>query len=168
MLSPQNGSTGIGPSLGGVGEGFFFGHGGANAGFRAQLVYFPETGQGAAVLSNGDGGGPLNRELLLALGAEYDWPEYAEVTPIDQDSSDLDAYLGTFAAGQLPVTLTMVREGGRLFVEGVGALGHQELVFLAPDRAISLGTGTELVFKRSPGGEVTAVESMSLVLARKQ
>jgi hypothetical protein len=168
MLTPQNGSTGLGPSLGGVGEGFFFGHSGANAGFRAQLIYFPETGQGAAIMSNGEGGGSLNRELLLALGAEYGWPEYAEVTPIDQDSSDLDAYLGTFAAEQLPVTLTMVREGGRLFVEGVGALGRQELVFLSLDRAMSLGTGTELVFKRNPDGAVTAVESMSLVLARQE
>jgi CubicO group peptidase (beta-lactamase class C family) len=168
MLTPQNGSTGLGPSLGGVGEGFFFGHSGANAGFRAQLVYFPETGQGAAVMSNGERGGVLNREILLALGTEYGWPEYAEVAPIDQDPSTLDAYLGTFAAEQLPVTLTMVREGGRLFVEGVGALGHQELVFLSPDRAMSLGTGTELVFTRSPSGEVTAVESMSLVLARQE
>lgn len=164
MLTPQHGNTGLGPGLGGAGEGFFFGHGGANAGFRAQLVYFPATGQGAAVMSNGDGGAALNREILLALGAEYGWPDYAEVVPLELDADELDGYLGTFAAEQPPVTVNLRSEGGALFVRGEGALGHQELVFLAPDRAITLGTGTEIVFRRAPDGSVRAIESMSLVL----
>jgi CubicO group peptidase (beta-lactamase class C family) len=168
MLTPQHGNTGLGPGLGGAGTGFFFGQGGANAGFRAQLVYFPETGQGAAVMSNGEAGGQLNREILLALGAEYGWPDYAGVTPFEQDLADLDAYLGTFAAEHLPVTLTMAREDSELFVEGVGALGHQEIIFLSPDRAITLGTGTEIVFKRTAGGAVASVESMGLVLVRQE
>jgi CubicO group peptidase (beta-lactamase class C family) len=168
MLTPQEGSTGLGPSLGGTGDGSFFGHGGANVGFRAQLVYFPETGQGAAVMSNADGGAQLNREILLALGAEHGWPDYAEVAPIAQDSASLTAFFGTFAAQQLPVTVTVAWEAGVPFVEGVGALGHQEVVFISPDRAITLGTGTELVFRRSAAGEVISLESMGLTMPRRE
>jgi len=168
MLSRQHGNTGLGPSMGGVGRSFFFGHGGSNAGFRAQLVYFPETGQGGAVMSNADGGGYLNREILLALAAEYGWPEYGEVTPVELDGGEVDAYLGEFAASQLPITLDLRREGDGFFVEGQGALGRQEVVFVSPDRAISLGTGTELVFRRDASGSVDAIESMGLVLARQR
>jgi len=168
MLTPQEGSTGLGPSLGGTGPGFFFGHAGANAGFVAQLVYFPETGQGAAVMTNAETGGRLIREILLAIGAEYGWPDYAEVTPFVRDPSSLTAYFGTFAAQQLPVTVTVAREGGTLFVDGVGALGHQEILFLSPNRAITLGTGTELVFRTTAAGEVTSVESMGLIMARQE
>lgn len=168
MLAAQQGSTGLGPSLGGTGSGFYFGHGGANAGFRAQLVYFPETGQGAAVMTNGYAGGSLNREILLSLGVEYEWSGYSEIAPLALDSTTLSAYFGTFAATQLPIEMTVAPEDGAVFVDAVGALGRQELVFLSPDRAITLGTGTELVFNRNGDGDVTSVAAMSLILGRRE
>ncbi len=76
MLTPQKADFGLGPGLGGSGSGFHFGHGGANEGFRCQLIYFPETGQGAAVMTNGDGGSELAQEILLAVASEYGWSDY--------------------------------------------------------------------------------------------
>ena len=168
MLTVQQGRQGLGPSLDGTGRGLFFGHGGANLGFRAQLVYFPETGQGAAVMTNGYEGSRLNREILLSLGEEYGWPDYSEVTPFAQDAATLVGYSGTFAATQLPIVLTLAPADRALFVEGEGALGRQEVVLLSRNRGITLGTGTEIVFRRGVDGGISAVESMGLILARQE
>ncbi|HEX8360840.1 MAG TPA: serine hydrolase domain-containing protein [Longimicrobium sp.] len=116
MLTPQKGASGLGPSLGGRGDGFYFSHGGANAGFRAQLIYFPETGQGAAVMTNGEGGDRLAREILLALSAAYGWPGYGEIRPLAISPDALDRYTGAYSMTQpYPITLTFTRQEGRLF-----------------------------------------------------
>lgn len=65
-------------------------------------------------------------------------------------------------------SVTLSQAGDSLVVDGVGALGHQEIVFLSTDRAVSLGTGTEMVFRRDPDGRITAVESTGLVMARQR
>lgn len=75
MLTPQMESHGIGPGLGGEGSAFFFGHGGSNQGFKARVIYYPEAGQGAAVMTNGDRGAGLANEILDALAEVYGWPE---------------------------------------------------------------------------------------------
>lgn len=75
MLAPQMESVGLGPMLSGTGESFRFSHSGGNRGFRGTVVYYPETGQGAAILTNGDNGAPLGREVLAALAEVYHWPE---------------------------------------------------------------------------------------------
>jgi CubicO group peptidase (beta-lactamase class C family) len=53
----------------------FFYHGGANAGFRCMMVGLPETGQGAAIMTNGDRGGDVYQAMLLALAEAGNWPE---------------------------------------------------------------------------------------------
>jgi len=68
------GSHGLGFSIGGEGDDTTFGHGGANAGFRAQWVVYGARGQGAVVMTNGDQGGPLAGEILRGLSALYGWP----------------------------------------------------------------------------------------------
>ena len=35
---------------------------------------FPETGQGAVIMTNAQGGMALANELMHALAAEYKWP----------------------------------------------------------------------------------------------
>lgn len=69
------GSAGLGPMLSGTGEAFHFRHSGGNRGFRGTVIHYPETGQGAAILTNGDNGALLGREVLAALAEVYDWPE---------------------------------------------------------------------------------------------
>jgi hypothetical protein len=119
-------------------------------------------------MTNGDNGARLNREILLALGVEYGWPDYAEVAPLVQDAAAIAGYAGTFAATQLPIVLTMVPEDGVLFVEGEGALGRQEVLMLSSDRGVTLESGTEIRFRRGPDGTVSSVESMGLVLAGRE
>ena len=49
-------------------------HGGSNAGFSCTLIMLLESGNGAVVMTNGDGGGQLGGEFVKAVAAEYQWP----------------------------------------------------------------------------------------------
>ena len=51
-----------------------FVHAGAHGGFAGIAVGYPELGQGAVVLTNGDLGRKLYEEILARIAAEYRWP----------------------------------------------------------------------------------------------
>jgi CubicO group peptidase (beta-lactamase class C family) len=101
-LVPRPGERmGLGFSLAGEGPTFRFSHGGSNAGFRAYLVGFPETGQGAAIMVNGDGGYPLIQELLRAVALEYGWPHrfHEMIVPARLSAAQLAPFAGTWRFG---------------------------------------------------------------------
>lgn len=71
-------SDGLGAFLYGGGKNFLFLHPGGNApGANCWIIGCPETGQGAAVMTNGAMGEVLAMEILTAIMQEYSWP----VTP---------------------------------------------------------------------------------------
>ncbi|MBZ9751402.1 beta-lactamase family protein [Deinococcus sp. HMF7604] len=65
---------GLGLTLHGHGPTLSFGHSGINQGFRAIAVMYPQTGQGAVIMTNGENGVPLYNELLESIAAAYHWP----------------------------------------------------------------------------------------------
>jgi CubicO group peptidase (beta-lactamase class C family) len=76
MLTPQGrGTYGLGLVIRGEGPALSFSHDGVNAGFESHLIGFPETGQGAVVMTNANGSRPLIEELLGLIRAEYHWPQ---------------------------------------------------------------------------------------------
>jgi len=169
MLTPQFDAFGLGPALGGEGRGFHFGHGGANEGFRCELIYFPEVGQGAAVMTNGDAGSGLAREILLSVAAAYGWPDYGprEITAVPMDPEALEAYVGEFASDEPPLTVSVTREGTSLFVESPGDLAREELVLTAPDRAVGLESGLQVSFEMDGEGRVERVTGGGLTFTRR-
>jgi CubicO group peptidase (beta-lactamase class C family) len=159
MLTPQKASSGLGPFLGGSGRAFSFGHVGGDEGFHAQVVYFPETGQGAAVMVNGDGGTPIMQELLFAIAAEYGWPEYGprEVETVAMDTTRMDRAVGAYSTTMpIPITVTVTREGTRMFVESHFNV-RSEAVFTAPDRLLVLDAGLQLTLAADPSGRIISV-----------
>lgn len=54
-------------------DGFYAYHPGGNVGYQAVFVVYPRRGQGTVIMSNGDGGEALAREVLKSLSAEYGW-----------------------------------------------------------------------------------------------
>lgn len=90
-----------------IGVGFFlsyrgrhgyFTHGGADEGFRCLLFVNPETGQGAAVMTNSDNGSELATELLHALAIEYHWEgwEPTPIQPVALSADRLQALAGRY------------------------------------------------------------------------
>jgi CubicO group peptidase (beta-lactamase class C family) len=169
MLTVQKGPTGLGPFLEGTGRAFNFGHGGADEGFHASLVYFPETGQGAAVMVNGDGGPPMMQEILYAIAAEYAWPEYGprQIEALALDSAAVDRVLGSYEATKpVPVTITVSRESGKVYVHSQFN-PKSEAVFTAPDSLVLLEGGFQLTFHADPSGRVTAASAGPFRLTRR-
>lgn len=169
MLTPQKDDFGLGPGLGGSGDGFHFGHGGANEGFRCQLIYFPELGKGAAVMTNGDLGGAVAQEVLFAVAAEYGWPDYAprEIDALPLDSAALSAFVGDYGVEQPDVLLSVTREGSSLFAASPGNLSRQEIVFTEPGQAVAPESGTRFSFQVDADGSVPQVQVAGLTLTRR-
>ena len=50
--------------------------GGVNVGYRAYLILFPESGQAAAIMTNGDNGQALFTPFYKAVAQAYNWPYF--------------------------------------------------------------------------------------------
>lgn len=74
MLTSGIGNWGLGVSVTGKGEWLSFGHGGANAGYRANLIAYPNSGDGIVIMSNSDNGDRLFRSITIAVGDVFGWP----------------------------------------------------------------------------------------------
>jgi CubicO group peptidase (beta-lactamase class C family) len=74
MLTPQIENRGLGPEVYDEGSDlFYFMHPGANDGFKCVLVAYPQRGQGVVIMTNGDNGNALWREILHSVSIEYGW-----------------------------------------------------------------------------------------------
>lgn len=167
MLTMQQVPLGLGPFLDGTGRGFHFGHQGSDDGYHAEIVYFPATGQGAAIMTNGAGGLLLIRELLFAIAAEYSWPDYAPETveAFPADAATLDGIVGVYEAPYdgmtVTVTVTRAREG---LVVAVPLLGiRSDAVLTSTSTIVLLDSGDTL----SVVGAATALRFGPLELPRR-
>jgi CubicO group peptidase (beta-lactamase class C family) len=159
MLSAQKENTGLGPALGGTGRGFYFGHGGANEGFHSDLRMYPELGVGAAVMTNGDGGPLLIREVLRGLAAEYGWPEHGQtrVTTVALTPAAAAGLTGDYLLRVGPGIPAEVRQDGDRLMLRAPQIPTEELL---PESETSFVTGTlgwRVTFTRDSAGRATAL-----------
>jgi tetratricopeptide (TPR) repeat protein len=75
MTTSFKDEVGLGFFLEKHGQAVYFGHGGADEGFRAELLVNREKGYGVAVMVNSDNGQIL-REVMRAVAREYGWAEF--------------------------------------------------------------------------------------------
>ncbi len=78
MLTRENAVCGLGFFVKGEGDRLWFGHGGANEGYRCDLIAFPATGQGMAIMTNSDTGDAMFPELKKLARELYAWPDAKE------------------------------------------------------------------------------------------
>jgi CubicO group peptidase (beta-lactamase class C family) len=65
----------LGLQVNGEGRGVRFRHDGGNRGYRCRLVFFPEIGDGVAIMTNGGKGDEVIPDVMKELRAEFKWPE---------------------------------------------------------------------------------------------
>ncbi len=113
----------------------WFGHTGGNEGYRCHLLVNRETGDGAAVMTNGDGGVRLIAEIFEALASANGWDGYstAGLAAPPPRGSALDAFTGSF----------LLPSGGRLVVRRNGdhllaRFGGQPALVFAPESSTEL------------------------------
>ncbi|HXW06179.1 MAG TPA: serine hydrolase [Vicinamibacterales bacterium] len=119
MLQPQMEDYGLGVGVEGTGTSATFGHGGANAGFRCQLVAYRDQASGVVVMTNSDSGGAILQDVVRAVAREYGWPGLAPVTR-RLGTADPAAYADFAGRYEIPtrspaVVLRVETESGRLF-----------------------------------------------------
>jgi CubicO group peptidase (beta-lactamase class C family) len=73
MLVTGQGNYGLGLVIGGSPENPYFSHGGINAGFENSLVAYQRTGEGAAVMTNTQGGQQLADAVIRSIASVYGW-----------------------------------------------------------------------------------------------
>jgi CubicO group peptidase (beta-lactamase class C family) len=159
MLTAVKDGIGLGPFVGGSGRAFHFGHGGANEGFHSELVMYPEIGVGAAIMTNGDRGPLLMREVLLALAAEYGWPEYGptRVTVVTLDSAARAGLTGRYQLRVGPGIPAEIRESGGRLTLHAAQIPVEELLPESDSRFVTSTLGWRITFTRDATGRATGL-----------
>lgn len=147
------------------GNSIYFGHGGADEGFRAQLLMHREKGYGAVVMVNSDNGQILD-EVVRGIAKVYNWDDF--LPPLEEiislDASKLDEYTGRFQVNPDRI-LTITRGEGKLIVKPTAGnkfelLPIRESTFVRRDQdtryAFVKGGVSELRLVFEGGGGVTA------------
>lgn len=141
------------------------GHGGADAGFRSNVMRFPEAGYSIAVLSNlgsFNAGRMAQRVADIYLEDDLDpvTPELeAEVADPEEavvvDPSVFDDYVGDYEL-EVGINLTVTRDGDQLMVQPTG----QPAVALQPQSDttfLALQANARVIFHRDGPGKVSRV-----------
>jgi CubicO group peptidase (beta-lactamase class C family) len=118
MLTPGLGGWGLGVEIGGEASDPWFSHGGSNAGYESLFVGYERNGDGAAVMTNAQGGGRLAAQVMRAIAMTYDWPDWKPPvrTEVKVDPAMLARYVGTYQlAPNFAVTFTL--EGDQLMTQ---------------------------------------------------
>lgn len=74
LRQQKNTPYGLGFVIQGQGKKRHFMKLGQNAGYQGWLIGFPNTGQGAVVMTNSDNGAKLAQALIYAIAKAYNWP----------------------------------------------------------------------------------------------
>lgn len=131
LMSRGPGNWGLGVDLGRPGGTRHFGHTGHNIGFVSEYVMYPDSCQGAVVMTNADQGGWLASEILSAIGAAYGWPD--RTPPVVQAAIPLtdriaQRFVGTYRLRDFPAErFTISRRYGSLYWARVGYVGRDLL-----------------------------------------
>lgn len=123
MVTPfvADSPVGLGLFVEKKGATLYYGHNGANEGFRSALLFHPDKGYGVAVMVNSDNG-QIAMEVMRAVAREYAWQDFlpAEIETVSVAPDKLDAYVGRYLVNP-DLIFKITREGSRLFAEQPGA-----------------------------------------------
>jgi len=164
MLTPGLNDWGLGPELGGSAGHRYFQHGGANEGYRCQLVAY-EAGDGVVIMTNGDAGGQLAMEIVRGVAHEYGWPDFQPKphAVAKVDAKIFDSYAGDYQS-QIGV-FTVTREGDQLFARLAGQPklrlypeSEREFFMTAVDATVTL-EATKMTLHQN-GNDMAAVRVM--------
>jgi CubicO group peptidase (beta-lactamase class C family) len=131
-----------------------YGHNGGIDGFSSSLAYFPEDKVAIAFCSNGLNYG-MNNILIGILSCYFNKPyTIPDFKSIALSTDKLTTYEGDYTSKQLPITITVKRDGDQLTAQATGqsafpldVVSETEFRF---DKA-----GVVMIFDVSPDGNVT-------------
>jgi CubicO group peptidase (beta-lactamase class C family) len=165
MLTPGSGGWGLGVQVVGEGEGLAFMHGGANEGFRAQLILYPRRGNGIVVMSNGDNGGDVVEAVTQAVGRAFGWPasERRTIRAVATSARALADAAGHYAGGGVSVAVTVAGERLNIAVQDGPSF---DFVAQGADTFLSTDGRIRVHFTRNADGRINALSALGMTLNR--
>lgn len=131
LMTRGLGNWGLGVDLGPAGRARRFSHSGHNIGFSSEYVMYPDTCQGAVVMTNADQGGWLVSEILRAIGDSYAWPDRtpsAVQIAIPLTEAIAERFVGTYRLRDFPAErFAISRRPGGLYWARAGHVGRDLL-----------------------------------------
>jgi CubicO group peptidase (beta-lactamase class C family) len=130
MLAPGQNQWGLGVATGGAAGHPYFTHDGGNEGYKCLFVAY-DSGDGAVIMTNGDGGGQLDSEIMCTIAHEYGWPDFQ---PPEKTLSKLDdpkilaRYVGSYELAPGAIRSVSL-DGGQLSTK----FGNQKPIPLFPE-----------------------------------
>ena len=105
LMTRGPGNWGLGVDLGTPGEPRKISHTGKTIGYTSMFLIYPESCQGAVIMTNGYDGGWLINEIMRAIGDLYHWPE--QKRPLAQTTVPLtreiaERFIGTYRLKDFP------------------------------------------------------------------
>ncbi|HKX85308.1 MAG TPA: serine hydrolase domain-containing protein [Flavobacterium sp.] len=97
-----------------------FGHSGSIDGFKSFLTYFPNDKIAVAITSNGENYNSNDIAITLTKAAYKENFEVPEFKIYKVASKDLDQYLGTYSSPEMPLKMTITKDGNTLIGQGTG------------------------------------------------
>jgi CubicO group peptidase (beta-lactamase class C family) len=121
MMTPQIENIGLGLIIDGNGANRRFSFSGSNVGYKAIMVGYVNSGQGAVVMTNSENGAALAMEILRAIAAEYGWPDYhpRERVVTQIDTGVYSDYVGEYELAPGAI-ITIIQAGNKLISKGPG------------------------------------------------
>jgi CubicO group peptidase (beta-lactamase class C family) len=158
-LTPGKGSWGLGVQIGGSPSNQYFTHGGSDEGFEALFVGYENNGDGAAIMTNAQGGGRLCSEIMSAIAIAYGWPDFhpIERTMIQLPPEALTRFAGNYQATTPPdFAVTITVENGQLM--GQPAHGGKNVLFPeSPTKFFIKELPVEIEFVPNDKGEISSL-----------
>lgn len=151
MTTPVMDEVGLGFFIEKHGNALYFGHGGADEGFRAELLVSRDKGYGAVVMANSDNGQIL-REVIRGLAREYGWDEFlpSPYEIIALDAAKSSDYTGRFQVNPDRV-LKVTNQNGKLIAQPTGD-PEFELLPISETTFVRRDANIKYEFKRSKPG----------------
>jgi len=138
------------------GAGTYFGHGGADEGFRAQLLVHRDKGYGAVVMVNSDNG-QLMSEIVRSIAKEYQWEDFLPQprAVVSVDAVKLNEYAGRFLVNPDRI-LTVTQQGGKLYAQPT-ASPRFELFPVSESEFVRRDAEISYIFVKGAGGSVDKI-----------
>ncbi|MEM9547180.1 MAG: serine hydrolase [Bacteroidota bacterium] len=110
MLTPNEDAQGLGPYV----LDLTFGHGGADEGFRADLLVWKESPNAVVIMVNSQNGNKIIREILLSIVREYGLPGYTPKKRIfkEQSQKELTRFNGKYEFPKIGQVDISVKDDG--------------------------------------------------------
>lgn len=158
MLAPGLGGWGLGFDVADEGGGVRrFSHGGSNEGFRAMFWAYTD-GRGAFVMTNGDNGAPLYREIIAAIAEAHGWAGYDPGRRIAIALSEAAAarISGDYALRDQPARMRVWADDAGVWFEVAGLQAPTRL-YPESETEFFMADGPPVIFELGEDGEVKSV-----------